>query len=59
MKNDKDNKMPVKVIKVKNGYDIIEKRTGKKKGHSKTKKKAEISSSIRNKIYKKEKSDGY
>ena len=46
--------MPVIVKKnLKSGYDIIEKSTGKKKGHSKTKKDAEISASIQNKAISK------
>lgn len=45
--------MPVTVRKSKKGgYDIVEKATGKKKGHSTTRKKAEISASIRNKAIK-------
>ena len=45
--------MPVTVRKnPKQGYDIIEKSTGKKKGHSKIKKDAEISASIRNRAIK-------
>lgn len=45
--------MPVKVVKSKKGgWDIVEVRTGKKKAHSKTKKKAIISAAYRNKAYK-------
>jgi hypothetical protein len=45
--------MPVKVRKSsKSGYDIVEVATGKVKGHSATKKKANISASIRNRHYK-------
>ena len=44
----------VKVQKAKGGgWDIVEVATGKIKGHSDTKQKAEISASYRNKAYKK------
>ncbi len=46
--------MPVTVRKAKKGgYDIVEKATGKKKGHSTTKRKAAISASMRNQAIKK------
>jgi hypothetical protein len=46
--------MPVIVRKnPKGGWDIVEKATGKVKGHSDTKKKANISASYRNRAYKK------
>jgi len=44
--------MPVTVRKNKSGgWDIVERATGKIKGHSTTKRKAEISASIRNREY--------
>lgn len=48
--------MPVIVRKnPKSGYDIIEKSTGKKKGHSPTKKKADASARIRNILHSQKK----